>query len=60
MIRSSICIPKYNRANHLINCLESLIQSGVGDINNVEICFCDNHSTDLTSSIIDEVQKYLR
>lgn len=54
MNKLSICIPTYNRATHLRNCLNSLIQSGVAALDEVQICISDNCSTDNTKQIIDD------
>lgn len=46
----SICIPTYNRANYLINCLESIVhQDGFDE--NVEVVISDNCSDDNTEEI---------
>lgn len=51
----SICIPTYNRAKHLRNCLSSLIQSGMADQPEIQVCISDNCSLDDTKQVIDEV-----
>lgn len=56
----SICIPTYNRAGHLRNCLDSLIQSGVARQPDVQVCISDNCSTDETGQVIDDATKRLR
>lgn len=50
----SICIPTYNRASYLDECLNSII-SQVND--NIEIVISDNASTDDTKEIISKYQK---
>lgn len=55
----SICIPTYNRASHLKNCLSSLIQCGVSSYSEVQICVSDNCSTDATKQVVIEAQKNL-
>lgn len=60
MIKLSICIPTFNRANHLQNCLSSLVQCGIGNNNEIEICVSDNCSTDSTSVVINQAQNFLR
>lgn len=55
----SICIPTYNRAAHLRNCLNSLIQCGVSTQSEVEICVSDNCSTDATKQVIDDSARIL-
>lgn len=54
MISLSICIPTYNRADQLNNCLSSLIQSDLANLPGVQICISDNCSTDHTKQVIDE------
>lgn len=54
MIKLSICIPTYNRASHLRNCLHSLVQSGVGALPEVQICISNNCSTDKTKQIVHD------
>lgn len=59
----SICIPTYNRANYLHNCLDSLrIQLRGNDIllDSVEIVISDNCSTDNTSQIAEGFRKYFK
>lgn len=59
MIILSICIPTYNRAAHLRNCLSSLIQCGLGKIPEVQVCISDNCSTDATKKVVIEAEKKL-
>lgn len=59
MFTLSICIPTYNRASHLENCLSSLIQCGLSKQSEVQICISDNCSTDDTKRIISEAGKFL-
>ena len=59
----SICIPTYNRAGYLKNCLESLrIQvvdnTALNDV--VEIIIFDNCSTDNTVEIVEGYKKYFK
>ncbi len=55
----SICIPTYNRARYLPECLSSIVSQlevkEMGD--NVEIVIADNASTDNTEDIVKEYQK---
>ncbi|MDA9657714.1 glycosyltransferase family 2 protein [bacterium] len=55
----SICIPTYNRAVHLRNCLSSLIQCGLSNLSGVQICISDNCSTDTTKQVVEEASKVL-
>ncbi len=48
----SICIPTYNRASYLINCLQSIIKSNLNSNYDIQVCISDNHSTDNTENII--------
>ncbi|MEK3792180.1 glycosyltransferase [Paenibacillus sp. FSL R7-0204] len=47
----SICIPTYNRAANLDQCLSSIF-SQLQDDNQVEVIVCDNASTDATPQVI--------
>tara|TARA_B100000965_G_scaffold28469_1_gene21083 strand:- start:645 stop:1685 length:1041 start_codon:yes stop_codon:yes gene_type:complete len=55
-ISLSICIPTYNRANNLINCLESLYANEKKYLDQITVCISDNCSTDNTKKV---VSKYL-
>ena len=59
MIILSICIPTFNRAAHLRNCLSSLIQCGLSKLSEVQICISDNCSTDTTKQVVVEAEKVL-
>lgn len=48
----SICIPTFNRARYLENCLESIRHSLVESNLHVEICISDNASVDNTSGVV--------
>ncbi len=53
----SICIPTYNRAKHLTNCLQSII-SIQSDLKwEMEICVSDNGSIDNTTEVVKLAQK---
>jgi glycosyltransferase involved in cell wall biosynthesis len=52
----SICIPTYNRANYLEECLTSLALQ-VKFRSDVEIIISDNNSTDATSIIVDKFKQ---
>ena len=55
----SICIPTYNRADCLRNCLESITFNDDFFINQIEICISNNGSTDSTEKVINEYEKRL-
>ena len=57
MKQISICIPTYNRSQHLSNCLHSIIHSQNYIKQNVEICVSDNSSSDDTESVVKNAQK---
>ena len=48
----SICIPTYNRAKLLENCLQSILLNKQKDKINYQVCISDNCSTDDTESIV--------
>lgn len=52
----SICIPTYNRANFLRECLDSILISARGHEDEIEIVISDNASTDETPSLVTEFQ----
>lgn len=51
-MKLSICIPTYNRAKHLINCLESILASSRNTEQKFQVCISNNASTDNTEEII--------
>ena len=56
----SVCIPTYNRAKNLENCLNSIkIASQKIHPSFVEICISDNASTDETSRVVEKFKKFL-
>ena len=57
MFTLSICIPTFNRCNHLANCLNSIILNIGYNKNNVQICVSDNCSTDETEAVVRHAQK---
>ncbi len=59
MTKLSICIPTYNRAKHLSNCLESIIANKLKSKIDFELCISDNCSTDETSEIISKAKQDL-
>ena len=55
-MRLSICIPTYNRASHLANCLSSLISCRSMSNLKFQVCVSDNHSTDDTEKVVRNAQ----
>lgn len=56
-MKISICIPTYNRAAHLTNCLQSIISNKSTSKVDFQVCVSDNCSTDETESVILAAQK---
>lgn len=52
----SICIPTYNRAAHLLNCLNSIIICSSNSHLTFQVCVSDNHSTDETETVVKNAQ----
>lgn len=59
MIKLSICIPTYNRAAQLLNCLQSIISMRKPKGFQFEVCISDNGSNDNTKEIILNAKKDL-
>jgi glycosyltransferase involved in cell wall biosynthesis len=55
-MKISICIPTYNRAGHLANCLNSLISCKSQSNLNFQVCVSDNHSNDDTETVVRGAQ----
>ena len=56
----SICIPTFNRAEKLDNCLNSiLISKQLCKDHDLEICFSDNDSNDNTKNVVDSYKSKL-
>ena len=53
----SICIPTYNRAAHLVNCLESIRSATARSGMPVQVCVSDNCSTDDTAQVVAAAQQ---
>jgi len=52
----SICIPTYNRAAHLANCLQSIASNkGISTLD-FQVCVSDNCSTDETEEVVSRAQ----
>ncbi len=58
-MKLSICIPTYNRATHLANCLNSIISCSLNSDIAFQICISDNHSTDDTESVVKHAQSFI-
>lgn len=56
-MKLSVCIPTFNRAGHLTNCLEALRVSRERAGIEVEVCVSDNASTDGTRAAVEAAQK---
>ena len=55
-MKISICIPTYNRANHLNNCLESIALNKTTSSIEYEVCISDNFSSDNTEEVVRSFQ----
>lgn len=53
----SICIPTYNRAKYLEECLESIVHQKWFDQENIEVIISDNASADNTTELVHKYQK---
>lgn len=51
-MKLSICIPTYNRASHLANCLNSIISCKINSDLKFQICVSNNNSTDNTEQVV--------
>ena len=60
MIILSICIPTYNRATHLRNSLSAIIQCGLANLPEVQVCVSDNCSTDATRQVVIDAEQTLK
>lgn len=58
-MKISVCIPTYNRASHLSNCLNSIFINGNREEIDFEVCISDNHSDDQTESVVESFKKKL-
>ena len=58
-MKLSICIPNFNRANHLNNCLNSiLISSKKIKKLKFEVCISDNNSAENIASVVKKYQAF--
>lgn len=55
-MKLSICIPTYNRATYLANCLQSIIVNKRSSKVDFQICVSDNCSTDETEDVVRHAQ----
>jgi glycosyltransferase involved in cell wall biosynthesis len=55
-VRVSVCIPTYNRARCLANCLQSIISNSNQSTADFEVCVSDNCSTDGTREVVRAAQ----
>jgi glycosyltransferase involved in cell wall biosynthesis len=55
-MKLSICIPTYNRAAHLTNCLNSIILCNSRSDLEFQVCISDNRSTDETEEVVRHAQ----
>lgn len=58
-MKISICIPTYNRAVHLTNCLQSIISNKSKSEIEFQVCVSDNCSTDETEDVVRRAQNHL-
>lgn len=58
-MKLSICIPTYNRASHLANCLNSIISCSLNSDLKFQVCVSDNHSTDDTESVVQTAKSVI-
>jgi len=55
-MKLSICIPTYNRASYLANCLSSIIICSLNTDIKFQVCISDNNSTDGTEDVVKNAQ----
>lgn len=55
-MKISICIPTFNRAQYLTNCLQSIVSNEVKSSVDFEVCISDNCSTDNTEQVVRRAQ----
>jgi len=59
-ITLSICIPTFNRAEYLINCLTSINLSLKNSSKEIEICISDNCSSDNTADLVKTFNSFAK
>jgi glycosyltransferase involved in cell wall biosynthesis len=55
-MKLSVCIPTFNRATHLANCLNSIILCNSQVDFRFQVCISDNNSTDETQEVVCKAQ----
>jgi len=55
-MKLSICIPTFNRAQHLANCLQSIVSNRSRSTIDFQVCVSDNCSTDGTAEVVRNSQ----
>jgi glycosyltransferase involved in cell wall biosynthesis len=58
-MKVSICIPTYNRCQHLTNCLQSIVSNKGRATLDFEVCVSDNRSTDDTEQVVRRAQAHI-
>jgi len=58
-MKISICIPTYNRAQYLRNCLHSIVLNHADTDIDYEVCVSDNCSSDDTTIVVEEFRELL-
>lgn len=58
-MKLSICIPTFNRASYLANCLNSIIICKSKSNLEFQVCVSDNNSTDHTANVVSEAMSML-
>ncbi|MBI5141415.1 MAG: glycosyltransferase family 2 protein [Nitrospirae bacterium] len=58
-MKLSICIPTYNRAAHLANCINSIVLCNSQANFMFQVCISDNHSTDETEEVVRTAQSVI-
>lgn len=56
-MKLSVCVPTYNRASHLADCLESVRIAREQAGAEVQVCVSDNASTDRTATVVAEMAR---
>jgi len=58
-VKLSICIPTYNRARHLENCLNSIVTASFSCNCAIQVCVSDNHSIDYTENVVNQAKSLI-
>ena len=59
MTKLSICIPTFNRAEHLADCLNSIILCNSQSELKFQVCVSDNNSSDETKNVVHHAQSFI-